>query len=169
VGTVPAGVRRELRRRRLLSTRLALFEREPPERYPRQSFAGVTTHDLPTIAGIWSGADLADQRAAGIEADPSGMAQLRSRLARAAGVDADASAQEVSVALHRRLAQAPPALVAATLEDALGVEERPNLPGTVAPQRANWSIALPRSLEEIMDDPGVRALAAGLRRPPLTR
>jgi 4-alpha-glucanotransferase len=97
------------------------------------------------------------------------MAQLRSRLARAAGVDADASAQEVSVALHRRLAQAPPALVAATLEDALGVEERPNLPGTVAPQRANWSIALPRSLEEIMDDPGVRALAAGLRRPPLTR
>jgi 4-alpha-glucanotransferase len=169
LGTVPAGVRRELRRRRLLSTRLALFEREPPERYPRQSFAGVTTHDLPTIAGIWSGADLADQRAAGIEADPSGMAQLRSRLARAAGVDADASAQEVSVALHRRLAQAPPALVAATLEDALGVEERPNLPGTVAPQRANWSIALPRSLEEIMDDPGVRALAAGLRRPPLTR
>ncbi|HET8777720.1 MAG TPA: 4-alpha-glucanotransferase, partial [Candidatus Limnocylindria bacterium] len=86
LGTVPAGVRRELRRRRLLSTRLALFERKPPERYPRQSFAGVTTHDLPTIAGIWSGADLADQRAAGVEADASGMDDLRARLSRAAGL-----------------------------------------------------------------------------------
>ena len=51
LGTVPPGVREELRRRRLLSTRLALFERVEPARYPRQSFAGVTTHDLPTMAG----------------------------------------------------------------------------------------------------------------------
>ena len=49
LGTVPPGVRPELRRRRLLSTRLAIFERVPPARYPRRSFAGVTTHDLPTI------------------------------------------------------------------------------------------------------------------------
>src|SRR5690606_5316180 len=33
LGTVPPGVRRELRRRRMLSTRLALFERVPPSRY----------------------------------------------------------------------------------------------------------------------------------------
>ena len=164
LGTVPPGVRRELRRRRLLSTRLALFERQPPERYPRQSFAGVTTHDLPTIAGIWSGADLADQRAAGVEANASGMAELRVRLTRAAGTAPDASAEEVSVALHRRLAEAPPALIAATLEDALGVEERPNLPGTVAPQRDNWSIALPLPLEELSTDSRVRRLVGVLER-----
>ncbi|HET8777510.1 MAG TPA: 4-alpha-glucanotransferase, partial [Candidatus Limnocylindria bacterium] len=164
LGTVPAGVRRELRRRRLLSTRLALFERKPPERYPRQSFAGVTTHDLPTIAGIWSGADLADQRVAGVEADASGMDDLRARLSRAAGLTMESSAEEVTVALHRRLAQAPPALVAATLEDALGVEERPNVPGTVAPQRPNWSIALPMSIEAISTDQRVAMLVDALGR-----
>ena len=36
LGTVPAGVRDELRRRRLLSTRLALFERVEPARYPHR-------------------------------------------------------------------------------------------------------------------------------------
>jgi 4-alpha-glucanotransferase len=164
LGTVPGGVRRELRRRRLLSTRLALFEREPPERYPRQSFAGVTTHDLPTIAGIWSGADLADQRAAGVEANASGMAALRATLSRAAGTAAESSAEEVTITLHRRLAQAPPALIAATLEDALGVEERPNLPGTVAPQRANWSLALPLPIEELSAHPRVAGLVDALRR-----
>jgi 4-alpha-glucanotransferase len=164
LGTVPGGVRRELRRRRLLSTRLALFERQPPDRYPRQSFAGVTTHDLPTIAGIWSGADLRDQRDAGVEADPAGLEQLRERLARAAGTSESTLAAEVAVALHRRLAGSPSALVAATLEDALGVEERPNLPGTVAGQRDNWSLALPATLEEISTDERVGAMVDALRR-----
>ena len=72
LGTVPAGVREELRRRRLLSTRLALFERAEPARYPQQSFAGVTTHDLPTMAGTWGGADLDDQAASGVNPDPAG-------------------------------------------------------------------------------------------------
>jgi 4-alpha-glucanotransferase len=53
--------------------------------------------------------------------------------------------------------------VAATLEDALRVETRPNLPGTVAPQRANWSHALP-PLEDIERDPRVAALVATLQR-----
>ncbi len=164
LGTVPSGVRRELRRRQLLSTRLALFERQPPDRYPRQSFAGVTTHDLPTISGIWSGADLADQRAAGVEANASSMASLRGRLVRAAGLDIDASVGEVTLALHRRLALAPPALVAATLEDALGVEERPNLPGTVSGQRDNWSLALPVPIEELGTRGNVQSVVDALRR-----
>jgi 4-alpha-glucanotransferase len=58
--------------------------------------------------------------------------------------------------------------VAATLEDALGVAERPNLPGTVAPQRDNWSLALPLPLEEAIAEPRVLRLSAILRRPPST-
>ena len=50
----------------------------------------------------------------------------------------------VALAAHRALAQSPAALVAATLEDAMQVERRPNMPGTVAPARDNWSTALPR-------------------------
>jgi 4-alpha-glucanotransferase len=156
LGTVPPGVRRELRRRRLLSTRLALFERVPPARYPRDAFAGVTTHDLPTIAGLWSGADLRDQAAAGIEPDEEGLTTLRRRLARAAGVSLDSSIGDVTVALHGRLADAPSVLVAATLEDALGVERRPNLPGTVSSQRPNWSLPLPIATEQLATHPGVR-------------
>jgi 4-alpha-glucanotransferase len=43
------------------------------------------------------------------------------------------------------------------LEDALSVEERVNLPGTVGAQRPNWSIALPLPLEELVEDAGVLA------------
>ncbi len=164
LGTVPPGVREELRRRRLLSTRLVLFERQRPGRYPRQALAAVTTHDLPTVAGLVSGTDLDDQRAAGVDADPAGAQTLRARLIAAAGVGDDADSRHVSVAVHRALAESPSMLVAATLEDGLGVEERPNLPGTVHPQRDNWSLALPLTLEEIRDDPRVAGLVEALRR-----
>lgn len=162
LGTVPSGVRGELRRRRLLSTRLALFERGLPAAYPRQSFAGVTTHDLPTMAGIWSGSDLDDQASSGITPDPDALALLRSRLARAAGVGAhdDAPVDE----LHRRVSASPSMLVAATLEDALRVEERPNIPGTVAPQRDNWSLALPAPIEDLASHGRVTSLVAALGR-----
>ncbi len=164
LGTVPAGVRAELRRRRLLSTRLMIFERVPPARYPRQSFAAVTTHDLPTVAGIVSGADLEDQAAAGVTADPSALALLRSRLIAAAGIGPDASPPDIVEALHARLASAPPALVAGALEDALGVAERPNLPGTTHTRRDNWSRALPMPLEELVTDAGVERVTLALRR-----
>jgi len=164
LGTVPPGVRGELRRRRLLSTRLALFERRPPASYARHSFAGITTHDLPTMAGIWSASDLADQAAAGVRPDPEALGLLRTRLARAAGVSIDAPLDDVVTRLHARLAASPSMLVAATLEDALRVEERPNLPGTIAAQRDNWSLALPAPLEEVVTDPRVVAMAEAMSR-----
>jgi len=164
LGTVPPGVRDELRRRRLLSTRLALFERVEPARYPTHSYAGVTTHDLPTIAGAWSGADLDDQAAAGLTPHAAGLTLLRSRLARAAGLPPDAPLDELVDRLHRRLAAAPPMLLAATLEDALRVEERPNMPGTVAPHRDNWSLALPAPIEELAQRSEVTSVVDALRR-----
>ena len=164
LGTVPPGVRRELRRRRMLSTRLVLFERSPPERYPRQSAAAVTTHDLPTIAGAWSGADLDDQALAGTPPNAVGLAQLRGRLVKVSGLPSDAPVDEVVDAIHRRLAGSPSMLVTATLEDALRVEERPNMPGTVSAQRDNWSVPLPMPLEELVGDSRVLRLADALRR-----
>jgi 4-alpha-glucanotransferase len=164
LGTVPRGVRGELRRRRLLSTRLALFERDRPSTYARHSFAGVTTHDLPTMAGIWSASDLADQAASGVRPDPEALGLLRSRLARAAGVAIDAPLDDVVTRLHVRMGASPSMLVAATLEDALRVEERPNLPGTGSAQRDNWSLALPAPLEDVVIDPQVVAMAEAMSR-----
>ncbi|HEX5040362.1 MAG TPA: 4-alpha-glucanotransferase [Candidatus Limnocylindria bacterium] len=166
LGTVPAGVRRELRRRRLLSTRLALFERRPPARWPRRALAAVTTHDLPTVAGVWSGADLADQAASGVAPDRRGLQLLRRRLARVAGVGRDAALRQLVLGLHRAVSGSPSMLVAAMLEDAVGVTTRPNLPGTGERRPANWSRPLPITIDELVDDPGVRALTEALRREP---
>jgi 4-alpha-glucanotransferase len=165
LGTVPPGVRRELRRRNVLSTRLALFERALPSRYPRNAFAAVTTHDLPTVAGAVRRTDLADQEAAGLTPDPDAIELLRGRLFRAAGIPADGvPLDELVVELHRRLAASPSVLVAATLDDALLAERRPNLPGTYGEQRPNWSIPLPEPLERIERDPLVRRVVEALAR-----
>jgi 4-alpha-glucanotransferase len=154
LGTVAPGVRRELRRRNVLSYRLAYFERRPPARYPRASLAAVGTHDLPTIAGTWLGTD---------PADASGLPLLRSRLARAAGVEPTAGVEEVTLAAYRALAASPAAIVVATLEDAARTQLRPNMPGTVD-QYPNWSIPLPLTADALARDPFVRRLASALHR-----
>ena len=164
LGTVPPGLRGELRRRRMLSTRLALFERQPPDRYPRLALAGVTTHDLPTVAGTVAGADLDDQAASGVRPDPDGLATLRSRLLAAAGAGEEAGVDDVVLGLHAALAASPSALVVATLEDALRVERRPNMPGTLSAQRPNWSIPLPVPVEDLGGDVRVRSLVRVLDR-----
>ena len=51
--------------------------------------------------------------------------------------------------------------MAATLEDALGVTERPNMPGTVD-SWPNWSLALPVPLEDLETDPVVAAVGGAL-------
>src|SRR5487761_1127674 len=69
LGTVPLGLRGRLRRRGLLSYVLLLFERRPPRRWPFRALAAVTTHDLPTVAGLWDGSDLEARRRLGLPAD----------------------------------------------------------------------------------------------------
>ncbi len=161
LGTVEDAVREELAERQVLSYRLLWFEPEPPERYPRQALAAVTTHDLPTIAGVWTGADLAAQRQIGIAANEDGQAELHRRLREQAGADEEASVPAVTVGAYRALARAPSRVLMATLDDALGVAERPNMPGTTE-QWPNWSLALPVPLEDIEGDATVAAVAEAL-------
>ena len=70
---------------------------------------------------------------------------------------------DVVTATYAARAEAPSMLLTAGLDDALGVEERPNMPGTID-QWPNWRIALPLSLEELENDPRPRAVAAALDR-----
>lgn len=161
LGTVEPEMPRALAARDMLSYRLMLFEGTDASAYPELAMAAVSTHDLPTIAGLWSGADLQQQARSGLVPDPGGLAQLRAPLATLGSPTSQV--RSVILAAHARLAEAPSLLVAATLDDALAVEERPNMPGTVSPT-PNWSLALPRSLEEIEADPFVAELAAVLRR-----
>jgi 4-alpha-glucanotransferase len=163
LGTIDRTARRALAARRVLSYRLAYFERTPPADYPRGTLAAVTTHDLPTIAGCWSGAELKTQARAGLRPDAEGLTALRARLQDVAGVPASASVADVVLAAHSTLSRSPALLVTATLEDAMRLTERPNLPGTVD-RHPNWSVPLPVPLEQILEDPFVRRLAAAMRR-----
>jgi 4-alpha-glucanotransferase len=163
LGTVEDHVREELKRRGVLSYRLVWFEDKPPRAYPEQALAAVTTHDLPTIAGLWTGTDLADQQDIGMEPNEEGTRDLRDRLKKVAGVDDDAPVQDVVTAAYEALSQAPCMLLTAGLDDALGVQKRPNMPGTLD-QWPNWRIALPVPLEEVEAAAGPRAVAAALDR-----
>jgi 4-alpha-glucanotransferase len=164
LGTVPRGVRRRLAAANVLSTRLAYFEPRPPARWPRRSVAAVTTHDLPTIAGAWTGVDLDDQAAAGLRPEPTELSRVRRRLAGFPGVTPVTPLEEVVLRVHRVLAAAPSVLVLASLEDATLDPRRPNLPGTTSGQRDNWSHALPRTLERLKRDPLVKRLVRALAR-----
>lgn len=147
LGTVEAGVREQLADRNVLSYRLFWFEDGPPSSYPELSLAAVTTHDLPTIPGVWTGSD-------------PDAAELRPRLAQIAG--GKLKARDVVERTYAELATAPSLLVAATLEDLAEVTERPNMPGTTLP--ANWSRPLPLTLEELRRHPLPRRVAEVLRR-----
>jgi len=162
LGTIEAGVREALAERSILSMRVLYFEDEPPSRFPRQAMAVVSTHDLPTVTGVWSGSDLGDQQRAGLVPDPAAIASLRSRLKSITGLPEGAEPADVILAAHAALASAPSALITATLEDALALEERVNLPGTVNDR--NWSVALPTPIDELRDDPFVARLAGTMRR-----
>ncbi len=160
LGTVEPFVREELASRDVLSYRLLWFEEEPPARYPEHALAAITTHDLPTVGGLWNGTDVERQKSLGVRPNVEGMARLRERLGELAGVGDDAPVEDVTVGAYQRLAEAPSMVVAATIEDPLGVEERPNYPGTLVD--TNWSVALPVPLEEIETDPTVDRVAAAL-------
>lgn len=161
LGTVEDGVRTRLAGAGILSYRLLWFEPDPPPEFPTAALAAVTTHDLPTIAGVWTGADAQAQRDLGREGADEAEAQLRARLQETTGLPATAGVPDVVLATHRALAEAPSLVLAATLDDALAVTERPNMPGTVD-EWPNWRLALPEPLEEIEHHPLVLAVAQAL-------
>jgi 4-alpha-glucanotransferase len=141
------------------------FEPEPPPAFPRQALAAITTHDLPTVAGLWTGADTEELRRLDLELNEEATAAIRTKLAKRTGLPDDAPPADAVVAAHRLLAEAPSMVLAATLDDALVVEERPNVPGTVE-ERPNWSLALPVPQEELERSETALAIAAALNRSP---
>ncbi|HEX9992792.1 MAG TPA: 4-alpha-glucanotransferase [Acidimicrobiales bacterium] len=166
LGTVEPWIREALTDRGVLSYRLLWFEEGDPSGYPRQALAAVTTHDLPTVAGLWTGSDLEVQRELDLEPNEESTAKMRDRLATMVGADDDTPVGDVVVGAYRLLATAPSMVLSATLDDALGVEERPNVPGTIS-EWPNWSLGLPVPLEDALASEQVKAVADALseRRP----
>lgn len=164
LGTVEDEVRRDLAERDVLSYKVWWFEPVRPRQWPANALGSVSTHDLPTIAGVLSGSDLEAQRAIGLEPNEESSAALRHRLLDWTGSDESTPVEEIVDRVYADLATAPCLVRTASLDDALGVEERPNMPGTVD-QWPNWRLALPRPLEHIEQLELPRAIAARLTRP----
>jgi 4-alpha-glucanotransferase len=164
LGTVEKDVREKLARHRVLSYRLLWFEKEDPSAYPEAALASISTHDLPTVAGLWNGSDLEKQKALNLSPNDESTTEICDRLATVAGLDAETPMDEVIVKAYRVLARAPSRILTATLEDAAAVEERPNMPATTGDQNPNWSMALPVSIEELMSAELPTRIAAALKR-----
>jgi 4-alpha-glucanotransferase len=164
LGTVDDGVREKLAEHAVLSYRLLWFEENLPEQYPKLAVAAVSTHDLPTIAGIWTGADFDEQTELGLKPKEENSQKIFGYLKRATNLHEGADISDVIVKTHEALARSPAVITLASMEDGLAAAKRPNLPGARNEQRANWCIPLPKTLEEIETDPTVLRIAACLKR-----
>src|SRR5262249_33127001 len=169
LGTVEGGIRGRLAADGILSSRVLWFEPELPAQHPELALATISTHDLPTIAGVWTGRELEMQRAVGQRADPRSVERLRERIRTAAGLAADAPVEELIERAHEALGAAPSVLVAASLEDSLAVAEKPNAPGAPVGY-PSWRLALPITVEQLRATPLAMAVARaiGRRRSSLT-
>jgi 4-alpha-glucanotransferase len=166
LGTVEEGVREELAEHNILSYRLLWFEEDVPAKWPETAMAAITTHDLPTVAGLWSGADVEEQRERGTGTDEELERGRQDLLAKLTGVRSNARPETAVKRAHELLAGAPSLLLSATLDDAVGERRRPNLPGTT--DRPNWSLPLPVPVEDLPAHPLLqdvaRTLADGVAR-----
>ena len=163
LGTVEEDTRAELAARRILSYRLIWFEKNPPATFPEQALSAVTTHDLPTVTGLWTGSDVDAQRALQLAPNEAGTREIRDRVAAMTGATRRTPVATVIARLHAALASAPSRLLTATLDDAMAVPERPNMPATTH-QWPNWCIALPQPIETLKKNRLAASIARALRR-----
>jgi 4-alpha-glucanotransferase len=158
LGTVEEGVREQMADSNMLSYRLLWFEDTAPADYPEKALAAVTTHDLPTLAGIWTGVDFQLQRQCGLDPDKAAAEHFRHKVVEASGVDPQADLETAAVRTFGQLAASPSVIVMATMEAACLAPERPNMPGAEG-RYPNWSLGLPLPLEDIERSPWPRRLA----------
>jgi len=151
LGLVEPVVRKQLSEVGSLSYRLVWFEPSDPAEWPHDAVAAIGTHDLPTVAGIWT-----------LSEPERRLHDLRQKLVHLTQMPDETDPVDVAVAVYAQLARARTRLVLASLEDALGVHERPNVPGTTG-EFPNWRLSLPVPIEEIETSDGVARLVQVMR------
>ncbi len=187
LGTVEPEVRHTLAQFGILSYRLFYFEKNEggefrrPAEYPEQALVSSTTHDLPTLAGFWTGGDIEARRAAGAIDEASARAQWESR-AREKQKMLDVLFElrlmpehlprraeaypELTGELHNAvigfLALTPCQLLAINQEDLTKEPAQQNLPGTTW-QYPNWARKMRFTLDELRTNAEARAYTAMAR------
>jgi glycogen debranching enzyme GlgX/4-alpha-glucanotransferase len=185
LGTVPEGFSDTLQAADVLSYSVLWFERNgadfhPPSAWPARAAACVSTHDLPTLAGWWDAADVAEQQALGLlDANGAQMARtsrqadkmrlmdllLHERLL-VEVPDVDASLPpDVAGAVQALIAATPSLLALVQADDLSGETEAVNLPGTDR-ERPNWRRRLRLDVDELCRSPVAKALLKAMERDP---
>lgn len=185
LGVVPDEIRRALPQYGAYHYKVVLFEQKngefvAPAGYIRHALAVVTTHDLPTLHGWWSGHDIDLWEKLGFYADASVSERVRAerqvdreRLLRAlqleklwpgSGEEGAAMPEysaDLSRAVHAYLARSPTALVTVQIEDMIGMLEPVNVPGTSS-EYSNWTRRVTMSAREVFARPDVSELCAAM-------
>ncbi|MDT7572799.1 MAG: 4-alpha-glucanotransferase [Actinomycetota bacterium] len=179
LGTVEDRVRRDLDATGVLGSAVLWFERDedtgeflPPAKWRRNALATVTTHDLPTAAGFLAEEQVRvrhelDQLGHSLEEEQKRVREERDALLAMLTETGllDRYDGDPVLAMHAALVESPCRVVLAAFGDAVGDLRQPNLPGTVD-EYPNWRLPVadpagrPLTLEELLDAPGVRRLAA---------
>ncbi len=188
LGTAPPGVGQELAERGMLGSRVVWFERAGPDwrrakpaEYTTLALTSVTTHDLPTAAGFWSGSaertrtELGLLRPGATQDDEQARnaherSELRTLLHDEGLISRTPTPDELVLALQELAARTPSLLTAIALGDAIADPRQPNIPGTID-EYPNWRLPLhdpatgaPALLDTLLDDPRVHTLIRALRR-----
>ncbi len=162
LGTVQPEVRTALSSAGMLGTKVWLFETDVAN-WASANLGTVTTHDLPTVTGVWNGDGTPEMR------DALERLALHSRNSdsESGGADRPPTVDDVLVAVHDEIGRSAAVLTLATMDDLAGSAVRPNLPGTVTGTPGgvpNWCVRFGATVDQILSsDPGaaiVGALAA---------
>ncbi|QJQ95827.1 MULTISPECIES: 4-alpha-glucanotransferase [Halomonadaceae] len=179
LGTVAPGFREELASRRILGMQVLWFEQDEQgdflaaDDWTGEAMATTSTHDLPTVAGWWAGRDiewrsrlklLDEQQTAATE--QQARREARAKLAATVGLAghgkgpvtleaADYPVSRVLDACARHIGATAAPLVLLPVEDALGLEEQANLPGTLD-EHPNWRRRWNSEASELLGSPEVR-------------
>lgn len=175
LGTVPPGFRTRLRKAGVAGMDVMWFMRtrssfRAPARWRPDAVSMTTTHDLPTVAGWWRGADIETRKEFGLAGEDEQEDRRRDRRRlwqafRRAGVtlettappdDAPDAAVDAALAF---VAASPAPLMLAPVEDLLGLSDQPNLPGTID-QHPNWRRRLAPLAADLLHEPQAARRAA---------
>ncbi|HEX7874592.1 MAG TPA: 4-alpha-glucanotransferase [Sphingobium sp.] len=171
LGTWPPGFREAAAARGLPGMRVLWFEREEggafrrPEDFDPASVAMTGTHDTPTVAGWWIGRDLDwNDRLSRDGTSRDDRAIDRMRLWTAIGEGPQPAPNDPLPVVDAALAhigRSASRIAIVPLEDLLGEEEQPNLPGTTD-EHPNWRRRLSAPLETLIAEPETEARIAAL-------
>jgi len=167
LGTVPEGLHKALASHHILGMRVLLFEQHDgqfraPADWPHDALATTTTHDLPAISGWLHGRDIdwrhkanhrsgqqTDEDRKQRKKDKAGLLQALKQSGHLAEDGSDALDASVEF-----IGNTPAPLALLPLEDAMGSDEQPNLPGQ-GNEHPNWRRRWPMDVQEMLNYPEV--------------